>query len=139
MANFTKDEQYTVMSLWCIFKSPLMFGGNLPDNDSFTLALLTNKNVLDVLHKSTNNMPLFNKEDRAAWIADQQGTNAKYLAVFNKLGTTLTIPIDLKELGFSSCQIIDLWSGATLGKYTGAFAPSINPHGAGLYRIVPLK
>ncbi|HEX6180039.1 MAG TPA: glycoside hydrolase family 27 protein [Chitinophagaceae bacterium] len=139
MANFTKDEQYTLMSLWCIFKSPLMFGGNLPDNDSFTLSLLTNKNVLDVLNKSTNNAPLFNTDDRAAWIADQQGTNSKYLAVFNKLGTTLTIPISLKELGFSSCQIIDLWSGVTLGKYTGEFAPSINPHGAGLYRMVPVK
>ena len=33
--NFTKDEQYTLMTLWSMFKSPLMFGGNLPDNDEF--------------------------------------------------------------------------------------------------------
>jgi len=72
------------MTLWSIFKSPLMFGGNLPDNDRFTLSLLTNKNVLDVLNKSTNNRPLFNDEEKAAWVADEPRTGVKYLAVFNK-------------------------------------------------------
>lgn len=84
MTAFTPDEQYTLMTLWSIFKSPLMFGGHLPDNDSFTLSLLTNKNVLSVLNKSTNNQPLFNDANKAAWIADEPGTGAKYLALFNK-------------------------------------------------------
>lgn len=80
---FTKDEQYTLMTLWSIFKSPLMFGGNLPDNDPFTLSLLTNKKVLKVLTESTNNKPLFTDKDKAAWMADEPKTGAKYLAVFN--------------------------------------------------------
>ena len=84
MTTFTKDEQYTLMTLWSIFKSPLMFGGNLPDNDFFTDSLLTNKQVLTVLKKSKNNKPLFNERDKAAWIADEPGTGAKYLALFNK-------------------------------------------------------
>jgi hypothetical protein len=84
VTNFTKDEQYTLMTLWSIFKSPLMFGGNLPDNDSFTNSLLTNKQVLAVLNKSTNNKPLFNDADKAAWTADEPGTGVKYLGVFNK-------------------------------------------------------
>ncbi|MEO7535566.1 MAG: NPCBM/NEW2 domain-containing protein, partial [Ferruginibacter sp.] len=84
MSNFTKDEQYTLMTLWSIFKSPLMFGGNLPDNDSFTISLLTNKQVLNVLNKSINNKPLFNDADKAAWMAAEPGTGAKYLALFNK-------------------------------------------------------
>jgi alpha-galactosidase len=83
MTSFTKDEQYTLMTLWTIFKSPLMFGGNLPDNDPFTLSLLTNKSVLKILNESTNNKPLFTDKDKAAWIADEPDTGAKYLAVFN--------------------------------------------------------
>ncbi|AOW10810.1 NPCBM/NEW2 domain-containing protein [Flavobacterium gilvum] len=83
MTAFTKEEQYTLMTLWSIFKSPLMFGGNLPDNDPFTLSLLTNKNVLKVLNESTNNKPLFTDKNKAAWIADEPKTGAKYLAVFN--------------------------------------------------------
>lgn len=91
MTDFTKDEQYTLMTLWSIFKSPLMFGGHLPDNDSFTLSLLTNKQVLAVLNKSINNKPLFNTTDKAAWIADEQGTGAKYVAVFNKADQQLVM------------------------------------------------
>lgn len=83
MTAFTKEEQYTLMTLWAIFKSPLMFGGNLPDNDPFTLSLLTNKNVLKVLNESTNNKSLFTDKDKAAWMADEPSTGAKYLAVFN--------------------------------------------------------
>ena len=46
MTRLTKDEQYSLMTLFTIFRSPLMFGGDLPSNDAFTLSLLTNKSVL---------------------------------------------------------------------------------------------
>lgn len=91
MTNFTPDEQYTLMTLWSIFKSPLMFGGNLPDNDPFTLSLLTNKKVLKVLNESINNKPIFIDENKAAWIADEPGTGAKYLAVFNTTDQKIAI------------------------------------------------
>lgn len=91
MTNFTRDEQYTLMTLWSIFKSPLMFGGNFPDNDPFTLSLLTNRNVLEVLNKSTNNKPLFNDSDKAGWVADEPGTGAKYLALFNKADQVIAV------------------------------------------------
>lgn len=83
MSAFTRDEQYTLMTLWAIFRSPLMFGGHLPDNDPFTLSLLTNKSVLDVLKYSRNNKELFNKNDLVAWVADDPKTGDKYLALFN--------------------------------------------------------
>jgi hypothetical protein len=44
--HFTRDEQRTLISLWSIARSPLMFGGDLPSNDDFTLSLLTNDEVL---------------------------------------------------------------------------------------------
>jgi len=82
MTKFTKDEQYTLMTLWSIFRSPLMFGGDLPTSDSFTLALITNKEVLQVLKNSSNNKELFNNDDQIGWIADA-GAGDKYLALFN--------------------------------------------------------
>jgi alpha-galactosidase len=83
MTAFTKDEQYTLMTLWSIFRSPLMFGGNLPDNDAFTLSLLNNNDVLNVLKNSTNNKQLFRHDDVVAWTADDPKTGDKYLALFN--------------------------------------------------------
>jgi hypothetical protein len=83
MSAFTKDEQRTLMTLWSIFKSPLMFGGDLPGNDAFTLSLLTNKAVLDVLKYSTGNRELFRTKENAGWIANDPKTGDKYLALFN--------------------------------------------------------
>ena len=51
--QFTKSEQITMMSLWGIFKSPLFFGGNMPENDEWTLSLLTNEEYLK-MHKDSN-------------------------------------------------------------------------------------
>lgn len=155
MSKFTKDEQYTLMTLFSIFKSPLMFGGNLPDNDPFALSLLTNKNVLKVLNESTNNKPLFRDQQKVAWVADEPNTGAKYLAVFNIVdqkalsedkaiwdsqSSSMKIPVNLNDLGFpSTCIITDLWSGLKMGEYIKEFAPEINRHGAGLYKIERAK
>src|SRR6218665_316727 len=137
MTNFTKDEQYTLISLWCIFRPPLMFGGHLPDNDAFTLSLLTNKGMLEVLNKSTNNRPVFNDKDKAAWMADQAGTKAKYVALFNKNNEAEVVSINLEESGVrGKYTVTDLWSGKTSSGSESIFAPTINGHGAGLYKIV---
>ncbi len=84
--KFTKDEQYTLMSLWSMFKSPLMFGGNMPDNDEFTNSLLTNKEVLYVNKYSENNKEWYSKEDITAWTADDPENGDKFLALFNNGG-----------------------------------------------------
>ncbi|SNC66628.1 NPCBM/NEW2 domain-containing protein [Hymenobacter gelipurpurascens] len=83
MTRFTHDEQYTLMSLWSIFRSPLMFGGDLPSNDTFTLSLLTNKEVLALHRNSTNNRQLFRKDNLIAWTADDPATGDKFLGLFN--------------------------------------------------------
>jgi len=82
MSNLTHDEQRTLMSLWSISRSPLMFGGDLPSNDAFTLSLLTNPEVIAVNQHSSNNRQLFRIDDKVAWVADAPN-GGKYLAVFN--------------------------------------------------------
>jgi alpha-galactosidase len=81
--HFTHDEHYMLMSLWCIARSPLILGGNLPKNDDFTLSVLTNDEVIAVNQKSTNNHQLFNTNNQVAWIADVPGSKDKYVALFN--------------------------------------------------------
>ena len=81
--RFTRDEQLTLMTLWSIFRSPLMFGGDLPSTDAPTLALLTNRNVLALHRRSTHNCQLFRRDDLVAWVADDPATGDKFLALFN--------------------------------------------------------
>jgi hypothetical protein len=138
MAAFTKDEHYTLMTLWTMFRSPLMFGGHLPDNDAFTLSLLTNNEVLAILKSSANNKQLFKKDNAVCWVADDPKTGDKYVALFNASDETGAKPISvsLKDLGLSGThKVRDLWKKADVGSVTGTFTKNINKHGAGLYRI----
>ncbi|MCZ2417217.1 MAG: glycoside hydrolase family 27 protein, partial [Burkholderiales bacterium] len=69
-ANFTKAEQYTLMSLWAIGRSPLIFGGDMTRLDTFTKELLTNPDVLKVNQHSTNNRQISRDNDLIVWAAD---------------------------------------------------------------------
>lgn len=82
MTRLTKDEQVALMSLWTIFRSPLMFGGDLPSNDDFTLSLLTNDEVLDVLKYSTNNRLLLNNGSTRIWLANDTESSDVFAALF---------------------------------------------------------
>jgi hypothetical protein len=48
--TFTRNEQVTIMSLWSMLPSPLMYGGNPArlSSDAWTVALLTNPEVMAV-------------------------------------------------------------------------------------------
>lgn len=142
MSAFTKDEQYTLMTLWTIFRSPLMFGGDLPSNDAFTLSLLNNREVIHVLNNSSNNKQLFRNEYGICWVADDPKTGDKYVALFNPgdADQPIEIAVNLNDLGFSgSCKVRDLWSKTDKGTAKGNFTASINKHGAGLFRISAIK
>jgi hypothetical protein len=81
--KFTRDEQFTVITLWSIARSPMIMGGHMPDNDEFTLGLMTNDEVIAVNQASTNNKQLFNTNNQVAWVADVPRSKEKYVALFN--------------------------------------------------------
>ena len=141
--HFSRDEQFTLMSLWSIARSPLMIGADLTKLDDFTLSLLTNDEVIAVNQKSTHNRELFHRGDFCVWIADVPGSADKYIALFNTRTTgagaaAAAIPVKLSELGLGGkARVRDLWLQKNLGSVGEKFAPVINPHGAGLYRLSP--
>ncbi|RYG20639.1 hypothetical protein EON82_19995, partial [bacterium] len=53
---------------------------------------------------------------------------------------TAPVPFDLTALGLGpKVQVRDLWSHRSLGTHENVFAPELSWHGAGLYRISPLR
>ena len=143
--HFTSDEQFTLLTLWSIACSPLILGADLTKLDDFTLALITNDEILAVDQASTGNHELFHRDGFYGWSADVPGSTDKYLALFNPKDkpsagteTSLPVPVKLSELGFASkAHIRNLWTRQDLGSFTNEFAPGINYHGAGLYRVSP--
>jgi len=144
--KFTTDEQFTLLTLWSIARSPLILGADLTKLDKFTLALITNDEVIAVDQASTGNHELFRRDGFYGWVADVPGSTDKYLALFNTLDRPLTSPeasqpvaVQLSDLGFpGACHVRNLWTHADLGTLAGEFAPAIPYHGAGLYRVSPV-
>ena len=81
--NFTKKEQYTLMSMWAIGRSPLIFGGDMTKLDDFTKEMLTNPEMLKVNQQSTNNRQVSRDKNLIVWAADVPDSKVKYVALFN--------------------------------------------------------
>ena len=135
--HFTKDEQITLISLWSMFKSPLMFGGNLPDNDDWTLKLITNEEVLYVNQNSINNKEIFNKNKIIVWTANPKNSNDVYFGIFNTgdANTVLSIAFEELKLDKAKFSLRDLWEKKDLGLITNSIDCEIKLHGAKLFRL----
>jgi hypothetical protein len=143
-AKFTPDEQYTLLTLWSIARSPLILGADLTKLDDFTFGLITNDEVIAVGQASIGNRELFRRDGFYGWVADVPRAKDKYLALFNTRNEpangSAAVPVSLTELGFDgACHIRDLWQHQDLGVVTNQFALVINVHGAGLYRVSPMQ
>jgi alpha-galactosidase len=135
--RFTAEEQQTLLTLWCIARSPLIMGGDLRKLDDFTLSLLTNDEVLSVNQHGSDARELFRNDGLAAWSAASRPQGV-YVAVFNLRDALATVPIKLAQLGIgTAARVRDLWQRADLPKVRVEFSPRILAHGAGLYWLSP--
>ena len=137
LTRLTRDEQLAHLSLWCLLPSPLMVGANLPDNDEWTLALLTNPEVLavdqDRLGRPAEKIvgPNLGAE---VWVRELSG-GAHAVGLFNRTAQPVQVSFPWRELSSSARpQVRDLWLRKDLGKQKN-FTAEIPPHGGVLLRV----
>lgn len=136
MTNFTPDEQKTMMSLWCIFRSPLMFGGDFTYNDEFTLSLLRNESVLKLIKYSHAGREVYRKGDEIIWAANGE-KGEYYVAQFNVGESKLEICTPLQYIGVEGkAAALELWSEekGVITEYN-ALVSEVAPHGVKMYKI----
>jgi len=130
--KFTPAEQRTMMTLWCMMRSPLMIGGEMTKFDDFTLSLLTNAPLLEIEKTTWCAHPLYTKEDAAAWIAPRQDGQGVYAALFNLSDEAKTLRIAPEELGLDAVSAAtELWTGREATDLTA----TLEPHDAAVWRI----
>ena len=134
--KFTPDEQQTVMTLWSIFRSPLIFGGDLPSNDAATTALITNEEVLEVDQHSSGGHQSLDRGNIRAWVADGARPGEHYVAVFNLGESDEEVTLPWGELGISGAleDVRDLWMHKSLGSPDRMHA-HLRAHASILYRV----
>ncbi len=134
--NFNKDEQHFMMTLWAIFRSPLMIGGNMPDNDEFTLSLLTNDEMLRVNQHSTDNREISFNDGISIWTADDKENPVKYMAVLNVNDASKTVVLPLESTGISGeVKVHDIWTTTDLQMAGKGYSISIPAHAGCLFSI----
>ena len=140
--NFTHCEQQVVMTLWCIFGSPLMLGAEMPKMDEWTLNLLTNRDVLEMLTPDCKAMQVYRNKDGALWCANNVGTGKSYVAVFNFKEEDAQIGVSLEELwqqGYlmegknDKADAIEAWSHEAVAVTSGEIAANVEAHGVKLF------
>jgi len=133
--RFTRDEQVTMMTLWSIFRSPLMVGGELRDNDPWTLSVLTNPEVLEVNRDSAGNRPVSRQAGKIVWTARSKN-GADYVALFNVGNEPLTVSASWTDLGITGPRAVrDLWKREDAGPAEGLVERQLPPHGAALLKL----
>jgi alpha-galactosidase len=135
-SRFTDDELYTHMSFWCIYRSPLMLGGNLPENRDIEKKLFSNDEVLAVNQHGENPKQLYKKDGSMVWVSNVQGSKDVYVALFNISDTAHNVAIDFALLGYKGkVAVRDLWNKKDNGAFKKSYQQKINPHSSVLLRL----
>lgn len=126
MCKFTKDETKTMLTLWNIFRAPLMLGTDLPQLDDYNLSLITNDEII-AMNKNPNqayqSTPACT-EDIVSWVNECADGKSYYECYFNLSEKEQTIKMNL-ETGKAS-NIRELWEHKDYGKKAEFVIP---PHG----------
>ena len=137
LTRLTHDEQISLLSLWCLAPSPLMLGMNLPDNDPWTLGLLTNDEVLaldqDPLGRPAKRVSQAGKTE--TWIRELSD-GSKAVALFNRGDAATSVALKWVDAGLNGeFAARDLWQHKDLGDFTGQLTLPVPAHGAVLLQL----
>lgn len=135
-SRFTEDELYTHMNFWCIYRSPLMLGGNQPDNKALELKLFTNDEVIAVNQQGEHPKQLYKKDGSMVWVSNVSGSKDLYVAMFNIENEAHDVTLDFSSLKIKGKALVrDLWKKTDMGVFKKLYTQKINPHGSVMLRV----
>lgn len=133
VTRFTEDEQITMMTLWSIFRSPLMIGGEMTKFDEFTLSILTNKELLKMHRTSRNAHQVYRKavngKETVLWTSTCE-EGGMYVCVFNLSEDANDVCVTLEDVESTMPLAgFEIWSGNKTD-FADSFTISVPSHGA---------
>jgi alpha-galactosidase len=141
VSQFTHNQQVTVITLWSIMPSPLMFGG-IPDRlpgDDWTIALLTNEEVLAVNQDAlgSRGRRVSQQGRTEIWARDLSGGRMA-VALFNRGSQDATMTVTLSELGIDGTAAVrDLWRKQDVAAAASEVSANVPWESALMYTVTP--
>ncbi len=142
----TPDEQRTEFTLWCVARSPLIFGGNLTRLDALSRSLLTNQTLIFIDQNASYSRPVDTAnlgpgfENARVWRATiaQPGERgyAEYFAFFNLGDSPATLHTTWKQLGLEGAKYSarNVWDDSVV-KESKEMSVALPPHGSALFEL----
>jgi len=136
LTKLSDDEITTMMSLWCIARSPLMCGGDPVSTPASYEKFLLNDEILTVNQKSANNHQVWNNNNSRIWIADVPNSNDKYLAMFNLGEKEQKVKFSFYwENLKGNYKVRDLWKKENMGIVSDTLTQVLKPHASVLLKL----
>lgn len=135
--TYTNDEMQTILTLRCLFGSPLMLGGDITHLDTKTLKLLTNPQILAISSPQCQPRQIYRDETKVIWQADDPYENEHYVALFNLSTKSQLIDVSLQDLGYytTSARLTDVWTGNLAASRRSKIIARLRPHACIVYRV----
>ena len=131
LTRFTKEEQRSLMTLWSIFRSPLLFGGDLRKLDDWTRSLLTEPYLIDAHQNGRDAREVYRKEELVIWVSESD--TRKYVACFNLSDEPARLPEVAGEwLQSIGGEMHEVWANRTVS-VAEAQTTFLAAHGVALF------
>lgn len=139
--RFNKEEQRTMMTLWCMFRSPLMIGAELTKMDDWTLSLLTNNELLALMQEDCQGTQLIRNDQYAIWKNKNHKTGELHVALFNLMDVEEKITVMISDLeenldGGNTYTLHEIWNKTDVISDTGKIEATVAPHGVTVYKVI---
>ena len=141
----TRDEQQTMMTLWCIFGSPLMLGAEMTKLDDWTLKLLQNEELLRLVNGHFLSRQIRRSKESCIWTAIDPRSGEHYIAFFNLTDHEQTIMADYDEcIEFfpdwypvrKAAFMREVWTDTEFTPQDDTITATVKPHGAVLLHAI---
>jgi len=132
MSTWSKDQQYTFITLLALSASPLMMGGNLPTSDDFSMELITNPDMLLCNQNGITGKIIYDRDGIEIWkTVSRNSPDCGWIGVFNRKGDERkVISINHKILGLKDATIVhDIWKDKTYGRLKKKKNIKVNANG----------
>ena len=138
--GFTRTEQKTMMSLWCMFRSPLMIGAEMTKLDDWTMSLLTNEKLLKLMNADCKGTQLVRNDNEAIWKNVNSKTGEVHVALFNLSDEDRDVSVSIADISKdydinATYTLYEIWDDSEKKTSNGNIEAVVEAHGVKLFMI----
>jgi hypothetical protein len=122
------------MALWCMFRSPLILGGDVTKLTPFENDIVTNSTLLDIDQHSSHCEEVSSDSKTIVYRSQQSSKGETYVALFNISDGAEELSLDPEKVGLHfPLKAREVWTNRELAGVVHPINLSVPAHGSALY------